>query len=73
MEAERALVRVQTENVLRRSRLNYEVEKMAVENALRNSRVASDLAASRVEAELALRDSVRRLRDAEADSIIRRL
>ena len=73
MEAEAALSNIYTDNLLRRSRLNYEMEKVAAETALRNSRVTSELVASQVESEIALRDSVRRLREFEADSIIRRI
>lgn len=60
-EAETVLSNVYTDNVLRRSRLNYELEKVAAHNALANSRVTSDLIASRVKSEIELRDSVRRL------------
>ena len=73
MEAEATLSNIYTDNLLRRSRLNYELEKVAAETALRNSRVTSELVASQVESEIALRDSVRRLREFEADSIIRRI
>lgn len=73
MEAEATLSNIYTDNLLRRSRLNYEMEKVAAETALRNSRVTSELVASQVESEIALRDSVRRLREFEADSIIRRI
>lgn len=63
MEAEATLSNIYTDNLLRRSRLNYEMEKVAAETALRNSRVTSELVASQVESEIALRDSVRRLRE----------
>jgi hypothetical protein len=51
----------------------YPYSSYAVESALRRSRVEADLAVSRAASEVALRDSIRRLRiDNEIESILGR-
>lgn len=47
--------------------------RVATESALRRSRLAAEIEASRVAQEINLRDSLRRLRvDSEVESILRR-
>lgn len=48
------------------------LSRLDVGAALRRSRLAADLELSRVERDIALRDSVRRLRDAEVDLVLSR-